>query len=291
MVSRSRCDVRRRCFGAVRKESSSRTKGHFTVRVECPEYLVVPTQVVGCYVPNSLPRRRGKAWPSWELYSGIHQLVTVGWMNPSPGFILRGCRVYSTDGAEKSCRTRRRKRGLRKGKRRSRGCQPRRSAAGPATASKTPSSRKVNHSGRKFLWAVKASNRFRKDCERLNKFPRGHLSDSHPAAGPRRRMREHCEVKWARLHSRATASGIPPVAAFHSSFWKYLMVETSRGNAAADWDMLLAHLPGNPGLDESPLTEAFLAIRSGEVPSRKRPRGGASPARNNRGRVRPLRRR
>lgn len=282
--------MRRRCFGEI-NGSSSRTKGHFAVRAECPEYSVVPVQTVECYVPSSLPRRRA-FWPVWELYSGTRQLVTVGWMNPSPGFILRGCHVYSVKGAEKSCRTRRRKRGLRKGKRRSRGCQPRRTAARPANVSKTPSSRKVNHSGRKFLWAVKASNRFRKDCERLNKFPRGHLSEYHPAREPRRRMREHCEVKWARLHSRATACGIPPVAAFHSSFWKYLMVETARGNSSADWDMLLTGLPGHPDADSPPpLSEAFFADRNTAVPPRRRPRGGASPARNTRGRVRPLRRR
>jgi len=145
--------------------------------------------------------------------------------------------------AEKSRLTRRRKRGLRKGKRRSRECHSRRTVSCPANSSKSPSSRKVNHIGRKFIWAVKASNTLRAECERLNKYPRGQLEVGHPARAPRLKMKQHCLVKWTRLHRQATVAGIPPVAAFHDSFWKYLLVETSRGNQAADWDMLLTGLP------------------------------------------------
>jgi len=178
-------------------------------------------------------------------------------------------------GAEKSCRTRRRKRGLRRGKLRSRGRHPRRLVQPPAPESKTPSARVVNHSGRKFLWAMRASESLRKDCKKYAKFPVGPLPENHPARLPRKKMKEHCAVKWARLHARAEAAGIPPVAAFHSTFWKYLAVETSRGKA--DWDGLLAGLPGNPATDFKSVRGLFdrLEERASRGPKR-RPRGGGS---------------
>jgi hypothetical protein len=112
---------------------------------------------------------------------------------------------------------------------------------------RTPSARVVNHRGRKFLWAMRASERLRRDCKKYAKFPVGPLPEGHPARLPRKRMKEHCLVKWTCLHKQAEAAGIPPVAAFHSTFWKYLAVETSRGRA--DWEGLLAGLPGNPATD------------------------------------------
>jgi hypothetical protein len=71
-------------------------------------------------------------------------------------------------------------------------------------------------------------------------------------------MKCYCLAKWTRLHKQAEAAGIPPVAAFHNSFWKYLLVETSRGNQAADWDMLLTGLPRKPVKHESALGNLFL---------------------------------
>jgi len=258
MVSRRRHDVRRNYICAPRRGYSTRTKGHFSVGEELPAYRELPSHIVSAVAPR-LPRYSARGLWRWELYAELTQLVEVVWMNPAEGFVLNKGHVCASDGAEKSCRTRRRKRGLRKGKRRSRGRHPRRTVSDPANSSKPPSSRKVNHSGRKFIWAVKASNQLRKDCERYNKFPRGPLKDSHPAYRPRRNMKCYCLAKWTRLHKQAEAAGVPPVAAFHDSFWKYLLVETSRGGIG-DWDMLLSGLPRKPTPEPVVESNPFAAL-------------------------------
>jgi hypothetical protein len=165
--------------------------------------------------------------------------VTVRVMDVSRVKTSRPVREKAYHGAEKSRLTRRRKRGLRRGRvdRVSLIPEP------PATSSNSRHARKVNHSGRKFLWAMRASNGLRKDCERLNKFPRGPLPENSTRQRARLQCKLHCRAKWTRLHLQAEAAGIPPVAAFHASFWKYLLVETSRGDPVAGWDMLLAGLP------------------------------------------------
>jgi hypothetical protein len=190
--------------------------------------------------------------------------------------------IVSAQRAEKSRHTRRRKRGLRRGRRRSRECHSRRSAPPPARVTKVPCARKVNHQGRKFLWAMRASESLRADCKKYAKFPVGPLPEGHPARLPRKKMKEHCRVKWIRLHRQAEVAGIPPVAAFHSTFWKYLAVETSRGRA--DWDGLLAGLPGNPATDFKEFGAGGLFARLAEkTENRKKPvfRGSSRGARNN----------
>jgi hypothetical protein len=162
-------------------------------------------------------------WPYWPVF-----VRDTGLPPPVARFDMSHRRA-ATEGAEKSCRIRRRKRGLRRGKSRSRGCQPRRTSPLTANISKTPSARKINHIGRKYIWARQSANALRDQCERYNKFPRGPLSPQHPASAPRKKMKEYLMTKWQRLSDRATAAGIPPVAAFHASFWKFLLVETSRG--------------------------------------------------------------
>jgi len=103
--------------------------------------------------------------------------------------------------------------------------------------------RKVNHMGRKHIWAQRLSNSLRRDCEKLNKFPRGHLGPHQTEVlAARRKVKAHCMAKWSRLHMQCTVMGIPLVTAPHESFWKYLLVETSRGGIG-DWDMLLTGLP------------------------------------------------
>jgi hypothetical protein len=178
------------------------------------------------------------------------------------GNTTRPVREKAHYGAEKSCLTRRRKRGLRLN-RADRGNADR---PVPATSSNTPSSRKVNHIGRKHIWAQKASNTLRKQCEKYNKYPRGHLTDRPKARALRLKMRQYLLAKWARLHDRAVSSGIPLVTCFHESFWKYLLVETSRGNAHAGWDFLLAGLPRAEKLE--PRNSAFAP--PAEQPSLKR---------------------
>lgn len=150
--------------------------------------------------------------------------------------------MKAIDGAEKSCLIKRRIRGLRKGKKRSRGRQPRRTFTDRQPDSKAQSSRVINHIGRKFIWAVKASNGLRADCEVLNKFPRGQLPDSHPAYQPRLRTKKYCLAKWVRLNKQSTVAGIHPTAAFHRSFWDFLMIETRRGDAIDGLDILVGGL-------------------------------------------------
>lgn len=168
-------------------------------------------------------------------------------------------------GAERSCAvTARRKRGLRRGKSRSRGCQPRRTSP-PATSSKAQSPRVVNHSGRKFIWARVASNKLRADCEKLNKISSGNWPryEGFPQTRTRREvarrnMKLHCLAKWTRLHKQATVSGIQPVAAFHDSFWKYLLVETSRGDRVASTEgfaFILAGLDSSGSVPDQVIVE------------------------------------
>jgi len=241
----------------------------------------------GAYLRESGSRLREKV-SVVEIYWGcivkspVGPVVSPMVRSYDPSKELRGpSHVRARDGAEKSCRIRRRKRGLRRGKRRSRGRHPRRTAAPTANVSKPPSSRKINHIGRKFIWAVKASNQLRKDCEKYNKFPRGELDVNHPAYRARRNMKCYCLAKWTRLHKQAEVSGIPPVAAFHDSFWKYLLVETSRGGIG-DWDMLLSGLPRKPTPEPVVETNPFAALfgsglsvdPSGAITFRKRPERG-----------------
>lgn len=251
MLSTSRRSVRAHYLGRVKLTDSIRTKGHFTASGEVPEYSVIPTVSVACRIPSRMPRYRSFAT---GMYFDSYQLVTAGWMNPMQGFVLRAGYVCSIERAEKSRPHRRRKRGLRKGSCRSRGRHPRRSTPVTASVSKTPSARKVNHSGRKFLWAMRASESLRKDCKRYAKFPVGQMPLDSPRRIERKKAKEHCRAKWTRLHRQAEAMGIPPVAAFHATFWKYLSVETSRGYA--DWDSLLSGLPGNPATDYRPVGAA-----------------------------------
>jgi len=299
MVSKSRYYVRTRYLGSVKYTSSTRTKGHFSAREKLPKYSVVPTCTVIVETPSRVPRYRAPPpGAAAELYFGLKGLATAAWMNPRQGFVLNQGHVCASDGAEKPCRRpRRRKRGLRKGKRRSRGRHPRRTASCPASVSKPPSARKVNHSGRKFLWAMRASESLRKDCKRYASFPVGPLPLDSPVRRERLKSKEHCLAKWTRLHKQAEAAAIPPVAAFHSTFWKYLAVETSRGRA--DWDSLLAGLPGNPATDFRPVGGYKdnsarglldrLNDRLGQSSARgprgnKTPRGGRSPGpKQNRG--------
>jgi hypothetical protein len=144
----------------------------------------------------------------------------------------------AVDGAEKSCHHRRRKRGLRRGKSRSRGRQPPPILPPPATSSKSPSTWAVNHTGRKFIWAQIRRNILAKECKALEKFPVGKLDPASPAFEPKRKLKKHLSVKWRKLHDRAQQLGIPPVAAFFDTFWKFLQVNTKFGKS--DWEMLLA---------------------------------------------------
>jgi len=150
---------------------------------------------------------------------------TVRVMGVSQVTSTRPVREKSQHGAEKSRLTRRRKRGLRKGKVRSRVRQTRRSLPNRQPIPKTPSLRLVNHRRRTERWLVKASESLRKDLEvyvRLSRKPGDYVSPVHPG---KRKVKLHCMAKWQRLHMRASQLGFPPKMAFDSSFFRYLSKE------------------------------------------------------------------
>jgi hypothetical protein len=166
--------------------------------------------------------------------------------------------------AEKSSAHTRRKRGLRKGHVRSRVCQTRRSVVRPATSSKAQSARLVNHRGRKFLWAVRTSNQFRKDCQKylkVKKFLRGPNGVQHRPIGMRSRLRS----RWESLSAKAKLLDIPYQAAFHRTFWDYLQIEC-RYDATSTWDLILCGLP-RKSQPKSEIGELF----SFDAPDRTRP--------------------
>jgi hypothetical protein len=118
------------------------------------------------------------------------------------------------EGAEKPCRfNRRRKRGLRKGKRRSRGCHPRRSAPDRQLLPPIPRGRKLNHYRRSEKWLISASEALRVCAKKFV------TASKHPA---RRKFREkigrHCRLVWSRYSLHATRCGFPRNAAFDKSF-------------------------------------------------------------------------
>lgn len=126
--------------------------------------------------------------------------------------------------AEKSRPTRRRKRGLRIGRRRSRERHSRRSVIDPAPNSKAPNMRKVNHRRRPERWLIVASERLRVDAKKFVQSKAGTYYQNK-----RRRSRKlHCLAKWSRLQRRATELGFPPKLAFDTSFFKWLNREFPR---------------------------------------------------------------
>jgi hypothetical protein len=82
----------------------------------------------------------------FRLQLGVNRKLTVSrWIGCATVGVVNttSTRLKAREGAERSCRSRRRKRGQRKGKRRSRGCHPRRSVSLPAQTSKEPGVRSI----------------------------------------------------------------------------------------------------------------------------------------------------
>jgi len=189
----------------------------------------------------------------------------------------------ASEGAERSCRPRRRLRGLRKGKRRSRGGKPRRTPSLPAPEAKRGHERRVNHSGRKFIWAARAGNRLanlkaaRRFIDALPRIPQEVQNLLSRESFHREVIRASSSVKayagfkksWRGVKRRADAMGIPAVAAVHTSPWRFLSVRSSVG----DWELLLAALRP-PQREEAPAYAAsglghyWLTTRQGFLCSR-----------------------
>lgn len=183
------------------------------------------------------------------LLGATQKATRIWWIGQVTVRVMDVCKVTSTrpvrekayHEAEKSRLTKRRKRGLRMN-RSDRGNADRNIIRQPIP--KPISSRKVNHSGRKFIWAEIASNSLRRDMERYNKFPRGRLTNPFVERA-RLSAKMHCVAKWTRLHTQALRCGFPPLKSliFHDSFYEHLMYGSSRGSTVHTWEYILAGLP------------------------------------------------
>lgn len=174
--------------------------------------------------------------------------------------------------AEKSCPHRRRKRGLRKGKARSRVRQTRRSPPDRQPLPKKLSSRGVNHQGRKFLWARKCRNHFRGVCARymamkddkVKPISEWGIADDgvtrikqyHTCR--KRNFRAALEAWWRHLDDRAKQCGIPKPAAFSSSFSSFLAIEFNHSDLSA-WSEVLSILPRG-GTSQNTETNRFASL-------------------------------
>jgi len=123
----------------------------------------------------------------------------------------------ASDGAEKPCRSkRRRRRGLRKGKRRSRGRHPRRTAADRQPTPKIPRDRKLDHYRRSEKWLISASEKLRVASKKFV------TSSKHPARRTfREKLGRHCRAVWSRYSQHAKRCGFPPFASFDTSFSRW----------------------------------------------------------------------
>jgi hypothetical protein len=291
---------RRQCFGVNRKGNTFRWMGSRTVRV-----LLTRITERGSVVTSAAPKGLSGAscglepratFPIKMIRQGRCEppAFEVG-SKPSIASRVRHChlaQVKAEDGAEKSFLPRRRKRGLRRGKKRSRGGKPRSNAAPRRPSQPKPhNARRVNHSGRKFLWAVRAANRLanQRTAKRLiENIPRipvevqneissrsadRHRGDVLQSAAVRSFSR--FRKSWRGVKRRADELGVHPTAAVSTSPWKFLAVRSSAG----DWELLLAGLrppephrqPGvytEPSYNASGLGHFWITTRRGYVCSR-----------------------
>lgn len=181
---------------------------------------------------------------------GQHMTMVKLFIEPQPKLCTEFF-VWASNGAEKSCQRRRRKRGLRKGKRRSRECHSRRSASRPAPAPKPPNLRKVLHRRRPERWLMKTAFQFStKDCKQFKKVLKLSCLCVIPF-GERKckncflkdQSYKHCRVKWLRLHLRARQLGFPDAMAFDSSFDRYFEREILPGNVVYERAILRGSEP------------------------------------------------
>lgn len=139
----------------------------------------------------------------------------------------------ASEGVEKSLPKGRRKRGLRKGKSRSREGKSRRSTPITAPDSKKSSARIINHKGRKLIWIMAAQT----DLDR-----RLRKVDTRPGLGSIRYI--DGQRRFRALSRYASRTYIPPGASEHpgTSFKKYLDRLWPTGQALDDFSSLLRQL-------------------------------------------------
>jgi hypothetical protein len=157
-------------------------------------------------------------------------------------------REKAEDGAERSFRRCKRKRcrGQRRGKRRSRGDKPRSSSPRRPDAPKGVNARRINHSGRKFLWSEQRRGALCKGAPFLRfseVLRRSRLDDGHRQEMASLLRSERMWSSWAShvrsLRRRARQVGIPDGAnPFERSALDFILTNTSLGGELGFMDIL-----------------------------------------------------
>lgn len=180
--------------------------------------------------------------------------IGIRWMNGwTVGVHLS--KTKADDGAERSCLTRRRRRGQRVGKTRSRGGKPRSNVPSRPPESKLSCPRRCNHSGRKFLWYERTANLVAgspaakrvvdnwptvwKDVLRPGAPTPFHRSTTTPREVRMTRDWQLFERSASHLIAHAKQAGIP-LKQFGE--WSPLELLKTRSPKGGDFDDFLAHL-------------------------------------------------
>jgi hypothetical protein len=156
-------------------------------------------------------------------------------------------RAKASEGAEKSLRSSRRsRRGQRRGKHRARGCHPRDRACRPSSTKElTP--RRVNHSGRKILWSVKAVNRIigRSDFKLLEKLAVPYFNEKKWLDKKLTNLPiwRHCNNVLSPFRRRAKAAGIPLQTCFERDLWTFIQVNSRHSYSGLRALLDLSDLP------------------------------------------------
>lgn len=160
--------------------------------------------------------------------------------------------MKAVHGAEKSLHTRRKGRGLRRGSRRSRGCQPR-DPVPPATNPKAPSIRVVTHRRRPMKWVMDTTYTFSQKCKvyaasrdwpcRCTERSLAVENVRCKACQTRKKMKQYLLVKWTRLHDRYTQLCIPEQMGVDSSFWRFMRREFGETGVVYERSILRGSFP------------------------------------------------
>jgi len=185
--------------------------------------------------------------------------VTVGVINMSIRINAHDQSAKASEGAEKSFRLRRSRRGQRVGKSRSRGRQPRSPQNHPAPLGRK-GDRLVRHSGRKLIWLVVTRNK-------LEKFMRSG-NGKRPGEGDHRY--EDGRRRFRALSRRATMMGVPVGAFEHpgNSFLKFLNSLWPTEQAFTDLLSMVRHVGrevrATPSSRTEPAGDIWTVIIDGE---------------------------
>lgn len=183
-------------------------------------------------------------WFRWSEKPTVR--VGSGILNPCPTHLA----MKAKHGAEKSRPTRRKARGLRRGKCRAR---ERHSREPPpsATKPKPPNLRKVQHRRRPEAWLVENSYTFNQKCKvyvsisrvKCNKHGETYSGVKCTLCPTKKKMKMYLLVKWQQLHERSRQLGFPDSMAFDSTFYRYLRREFQEDGIVYERSILRGTFP------------------------------------------------